>query len=52
MLYRCDISSLNAPDEEWRKIILAAIDKSFSERKGVKNARKFDFYLHKHQQFY
>lgn len=43
MLYRCDISSLNAPDEEWRKIILAAIDKSFSEKKGRKERTQIRF---------
>lgn len=43
ILYRCDISSLNAPDEEWRKIILTAIDKSFSEKKGRKERAQIRF---------
>lgn len=32
MRYRCDISSLNAPDEAWRKVILSAIDTAFTEK--------------------
>jgi len=33
-LYRCDISSLNSPDAEWRKITLKAIDYSLSQKIG------------------
>jgi murine toxin len=33
MRYRCDISSLNAPDEEWRKIILSAIDRGLTKNR-------------------
>lgn len=32
--YRCDISSLNSPDAEWRKVILKALDFSLSQKKG------------------
>ncbi|WP_238337433.1 hypothetical protein [Arsenophonus endosymbiont of Aphis craccivora] len=30
--YRCDISSLNSPDADWRKIILQAIDNGLSKK--------------------
>lgn len=32
--YRCDISSLNSPDVEWRKVILKAIDHAQSQKMG------------------
>ncbi|MBA1203680.1 phospholipase [Pseudomonas capeferrum] len=40
--YRCDISSLNAPDAEWRKTLLSAIDGALSaqaEKQGKPQIR-------------
>ncbi|TNH44005.1 phospholipase [Photorhabdus luminescens] len=43
MRYRCDISSLNAPDAEWRKVILSAIDRAFTKRIHRKDRTQIRF---------
>lgn len=41
--YRCDISSLNSPDSEWRKIIMKAIDYSLSKKMGRTQSTQYRF---------
>lgn len=45
MQYRCDISSLNAPDKEWREVILATIDDALTQKKNreIKTQIRFLF---------
>ncbi len=41
--YRCDISSLNSPDSEWRKIILSALNHSLSNSQKQKHPIQLRF---------
>ncbi|WP_016584269.1 phospholipase D [Yersinia pestis] len=41
--YRCDISSLNSPDAEWRKVIFKAIDESLSKKMGRTQPTQYRF---------
>jgi murine toxin len=43
MRYRCDISSLNAPDAEWRAIILSAIDSALTAKLNRKDTPQIRF---------
>ncbi|RYY88277.1 MAG: phospholipase [Chitinophagaceae bacterium] len=45
MRFRCDISSLNAPDAAWRDVLLLAIDSAFTTKLGRTDRTQIRFML-------